>query len=87
MDFDPEAFGAAIGELIRDAVAPLQARIDGMQAKLDKAVSFAGDWQSSMNYAPGSLVRHGQETFVSVKHVKAGAAFTSREGSGWERIF
>ena len=36
-DFDPTEFGRAMGEIVRDAVAPLQARI----AELEQALAAA----------------------------------------------
>lgn len=38
--FDPEAFGAAMGELIRAAVEPLEKRIDELQGQLKAAPDF-----------------------------------------------
>ncbi|MDN4587575.1 hypothetical protein DBA29_03560 [Xenophilus aerolatus] len=87
MDFDPEMFGKAVGEMIRDAVEPLHKRIEGMQAKLDKCLSFAGEWQSALDYPKGSLVRRGDQFFVATKHQHSGGSLSGREGSGWEKIF
>lgn len=86
MSFDAEAFGAAVGEIIREAVMPLHARIDGMQAKLDKCMTYAGEHQTGLDYGRGSLVRRDGGVYLAVKAVKAGSAFSAREGSGWERI-
>lgn len=38
--FDPEAFGAAMGDLIRAAVEPLEKRIDELQGQLKAAPDF-----------------------------------------------
>lgn len=84
--FDHEAFGAAMGQLILESIEPLKKRIDGMQSKLDKCMTFAGDHQSALDYPPGSLVRRDGGTYVSVKAIKAGSVFSSREGGGWERV-
>lgn len=86
MDFNPEMFGAAMGEIVREAVEPLHKRIDGMQAKLDRCMSYAGEHQSALDYAPGSLVRRDGGMYVAVKSIKAGTAFSSRDGGGWERV-
>jgi hypothetical protein len=91
MSFDPEEFGTAIGQLMREQresfelqIKQLTATVEGMQAKVDKSVSFVGDWQQAMDYRQGALVRRGADLFVAVRAVKAGSPLTAREGSGWE---
>ncbi len=81
-----ELFGAEVGKKLKEIETKLMIRIDGMQAKLDKCMTYAGEFQSALDYAPGSLVRRNGEMYVAVKHIKAGTAFTAREGSGWERV-
>ena len=86
MSFDPEMFGQAIGETIKEAVERLENRIDGMQAKLDKCMAFSGNFQNALDYAPGALVRRGGQMFVATRHIKSGGKLVARDGSGWERI-
>lgn len=93
MSIDFEMFGTAVGDTIIAALKPLKERIkqleertEGMQSKLDKCMSFAGDWQQASDYKPGALVRRGEDLFVATRHIKSGAALAARDGSGWERI-
>jgi hypothetical protein len=93
MNFDPEMFGQAIGEAILKAVKPLAERIkqleqrtEGMQSKLDKCMAYAGDFQQSLDYPPGSTVRRGAEVFVATRLIKSGGPLIAREGSGCERV-
>jgi hypothetical protein len=91
MNFDPEAFGAAIGQLMREQresfelqIKQLTAKLEGMQDRVDKGASFVGDWQQSMDYRQGSIVRRGADLYVAVRNVKSGNPLTARDGSGWE---
>lgn len=93
MDFDFELFGAEVGKAIVNATKPLAERIkqleqrtEGMQSKLDKCMAYAGDWQQSLDYPPGSAVRRGSELYVATRHIKAGGGLPTRDGSGWERV-
>ena len=88
-----QEIGKAIRERIEDETRPLlermsalEAKTQGMQDRLDKCLSFAGEWQCALDYRPGTLVRRGQEVFVSVRHVRSGGTLAARDGSGWERI-
>lgn len=86
MDFNPEMFGEAMGEMLKEVREELMKRIDGMQAKLDKCMTFAGDHQTALDYGPGALVRRDGGMYVAVKSIKAGTAFSARDGGGWERV-
>lgn len=84
MDFDPEMFGAAIGKGIRDAVAPLEARIEGMQVKLDRCAQFAGSFEAAQEYSKGALVKHGDGLYIAIKAIRSGG--NVRDGSGWQKL-
>lgn len=93
MDFDPELFGAAIGEMLKEQREALEKQIqqmgqkvEGMQSKLDKCMSYAGDWQQALDYPPGSTVRRGSELYVATRHIKSGGNLSAREGSGWQCV-
>jgi len=96
-NIDPELLGQELAKVVNEKFAQamtginermraLEAKTEGMQSKLDKCMAFAGDFQSALDYGPGSLVRRNGEMYVAVKHIKAGTPFTAREGSGWERV-
>lgn len=95
--FDPEVFGAAIGELIRETVEPLQERIKqiedrtkGMQTTIDNtrksALTFAGNWQSALSYPQGTVTRFGGAVYTAVRDITSGKGEPNRQGSGWERL-
>lgn len=93
MEFDAEMFGAAIGELIRetakrveDRVATLEAKVEGMQLKLDKSLAYAGDWQHALDYGPGAVVAHKGAAYVALRAIQAGKADPARDGSGWVAV-
>lgn len=67
--FDPEAFGKAVGEQIRDTVAPLLKRIDALEAT---GIKFCGTHQRAMEYARGSVVVHNGSSWVAVKDMPDG---------------
>lgn len=82
--FDPEMFGAAIGELIRETVEPLAARIKQLETR--PVMAFAGEWQSALSYPAGSIVRQGGAAYVALRSIDVGKAPPARQGGGWERI-
>ena len=85
-NIDPEAFGEAIGEMIREVHDTLSARIDTMQARVEKAMTYTGEFQTPLDYPAGSLVRRGEHLYVASKAIGAGGQPPNREGSGWQMI-
>lgn len=53
--FDPEKFGAAMGEAIQKAVAPLQKEIADLKAKLAEKPDFKGDIAAEVQRAVSAL--------------------------------
>lgn len=86
---DPEIFGAAMGDLVREAVEPLKKRIGDLEAQLGDAqksghrgLAFKGAFQRALAYDEGSVVTHGDRVYVAVKEIPAGEHL--RDGvDGW----
>ena len=53
--FDPEAFGAAMADLIEEAVAPLQRRIGELEAELAKPVDMSAQVEHAVAAAVAAL--------------------------------
>ncbi|CAA2107648.1 hypothetical protein [Variovorax paradoxus] len=53
--FDPEAFGAAMADLIEEAVAPLQKRISELEAQIAKPVDVSAQVERAVALAVASL--------------------------------
>lgn len=78
-------FGEAIGQAINDAVRPLHERIKALEASgTQKGMTYAGDWQEPLSYAPGAVVRHAGALHVLTRDAKPGHA--PRAGSAWQRL-
>lgn len=77
-----ELFGSAVGQAINEATRPLHERIKQLEAQ--KALHFAGDWQESLSYTPGAVVRHAGALHILNRETQPGHA--PRAGSAWTRI-
>lgn len=90
-NIDPEAFGNAMGELIRKRFEEeshhVDERLKRLESKIEKCMTYAGEFQSALDYKAGTLVRHHGRLLVATKDVKAGASGGTREGAGWEKVF
>jgi hypothetical protein len=70
-------------------IEKLEARLEGLQRHFDMKppMTFAGDWQSLIAYAPATVVRFGDSLYCSIRPIHAGKAEPSRgDGTGWERL-
>jgi hypothetical protein len=77
---DVEAFGNAVVEVIKGAVAPLVARLERLERQ--PALKFAGPYREGVNYLAGSLVqRQGLWLAESDTHAAPG-----EDHSGWRLI-
>ncbi|RZL68765.1 MAG: hypothetical protein EOP77_00125 [Variovorax sp.] len=83
--FDAEAFGAAVGELMAEKLGRMERRLVGMQAKIDKALSFAGDFQPTLDYPIGTAVRWQGGVFIAAKAMRAGGGEPSRNAA-WIKL-
>jgi hypothetical protein len=71
--FDPEAFGAAVGQEIRNVVAPLLRRIEQLE---DAAFHQADAHESGKAYSKGALVKYASTVW------RANYKTASRPGDG-----
>lgn len=86
-NIDPEAFGAAVGEQLREMHEEIMKRIEGMQARVDKCVTFAGEWQAALDYPKGALVKKGHRLLIATKPHRSGDSIRWGDGTGWEKVF
>lgn len=68
-DFDVVAFGAAIGSLIREAVEPLERRLDALELS---GLKFCGTHQRAIDYERGAVVARDGSSWVALKANPAG---------------
>ncbi|WP_439518494.1 hypothetical protein [Hydrogenophaga sp.] len=86
--FDPEEFGKAVGEAIRNAVEPLHKRIAVLESGGGKKAAgrcglvFKGAFQRALDYEEGDVVTQNDRVYVAARAVSAGEGL--REGmAGW----
>jgi hypothetical protein len=78
--FDPEAFGAAMGDLIREACAPLHAKIKELEARVSVAGTLIDrDGALVVTYSNGETKSLGPVVGSNGKDGKDGADFTDAE--------
>ncbi|MDR6535595.1 hypothetical protein [Variovorax soli] len=87
--FDPEKFGEAIGELIRETVEPLQKRIAELEKQAGerrRSLSFKGEFQRALDYTEGDIVTRNDRIYLATKDMPAGDQL--RDGMhGWVLMF
>jgi hypothetical protein len=87
---DLNATSAAVNRSLLKRIEALEKQTGGMQKALDHveshALMFRGDWQTSANYQPGTVVRHRGGVFTALRQILPGKAEPGRDGSGWDRI-
>ena len=74
---------------LEERIQKLESRLEGLQRHFDMKppMTFAGDWQSLIAYAPATVVRFGDSLYCSIRPINAGKAEPSRgDGTGWERL-
>lgn len=85
--FDPELFGEAVADLIRETVAPLRARIKALEeSRAEGVMRHAGEFQRALAYRGGDVVRSGEGLYVATRDIEAGKADPQRQGSAWDRL-
>lgn len=76
---DAEEFGRAIGELVRDSIAPLRERIEALEAKVGEGISYQGPHEVDKVYQPGNFVTHDG----SLWHCNYKTATKPGDGAAW----
>ena len=61
---DAEVFGAAMGELIREALEPVERRLAALE---NMGLKFAGVHQRALDYSRGHVVVSGGSSWVALK--------------------
>ncbi|QHE85886.1 hypothetical protein [Hydrogenophaga sp. BPS33] len=76
MNIDPEVFGAAMGDLIREVVEPLEKRLATLEAN---PVQYDGPHESGKVYGKGMFVTHEG----SLWHCNYRTASRPGDGQAW----
>lgn len=82
---DPEAFGEAMADVVREIVDPLRREVAELRQQA-AGLKFLGEWQQQLAYPRGAVVRHREATYTATLPQPPGGQPPNRAGSGWTQL-